>query len=243
MRRIADELRLARAAVGITVTDVARRASVAPSTVRRIEEAASGISIGVLAAVAGAVGLDLVLRAYPTRGAVLRDVRHARLLDAVRSIASRRWSVRMEVSAGEFGRSADMVLYGAVEVIHLELDRLALDFQAQFRSASRKRDFLSEASDRPVRLVLAIEDTRRNRTAMLPHRLLIQSQLPAGSREILGSIRSGNALGRDGLLWVRGPTEHRSSTAAAGSRRKAIFRPIFTGTTACVLEPRNMHAR
>jgi hypothetical protein len=54
-----------------------------------------------------------------------------------------------------------------------------------------------------VRLVLVIEDTRRNRELVAPHAELIRTALPATPGEILRSIRQGTPLGRDGLLWVR----------------------------------------
>ena len=80
---------------------------------------------------------------------------------------------------------------------------MATDFQNQYRRADRKRQALAAQHQRPTRLVLVIEDTRRNRAALEPHMKLIQAALPARSREVLGALRSGRPLGRDGLLWVR----------------------------------------
>jgi len=101
------------------------------------------------------------------------------------------------------GRAIDMALFGPVEIIAMEIERLIADFQAQYRAASAKRDELAVAHQRPVRLVMALEDTRRNRAAMREHEALIRSVLPADSREVLRAIRTGDPLGRDGLLWIR----------------------------------------
>jgi hypothetical protein len=96
-----------------------------------------------------------------------------------------------------------MLLFGPDEILHVEIERMLLDFQAQYRSALRKREYLDGLHARPVRLVLAVEDTERNRTAAAPHLALIRSALPAGSRAVLNAVRNGRPLGTDGLLWVR----------------------------------------
>lgn len=201
--RMGSEVALARATLGISRLAVARRAGVARSTVERVEAGDPSVQIRTLAAAMDAVGLDLVLRAYQGRALSLRDTGQMELVDALRSTATAYWRPRVEVAAGEFGRSADLVFYGADEIQHHEVERSATDFQAQFGAASRKREALASGDRRPVRLVLVIEDTRRNREALRPHTSLIGSQLPAGSRDVLRSLRRGQALGQDGLLWIR----------------------------------------
>jgi hypothetical protein len=94
-------------------------------------------------------------------------------------------------------------LLGPVEIIAAEIERVIADFQAQYRSAAAKRDELARIHQRPVRLVLVVEDSRRNRSAVREHSALLSSMLPAGSRDVLKAIRGGKPLGRDGMLWVR----------------------------------------
>jgi hypothetical protein len=74
---------------------------------------------------------------------------------------------------------------------------------AQYRAADAKRIELAAAHQRPVRLVLVVEDTHHNRAVAREHQAMIRSMLPAGSREIMQALRTGADLGRDGLLWVR----------------------------------------
>jgi len=171
--------------------------------VRRVEAGAIGISVVTLASVLAAVGLDLVLQAYPAAAYQLRDARHAEIAELLMSLLSPRLRSNAEVSAGEHGESADLVLVGADEVMHLEIERRLIDLQAQLRSALRKREFLASRYRRPMRLVLVIEDTVQNRQRLAAHASFIRSQLPGDSREVLRSIRSGEPLGRDGLLWIR----------------------------------------
>jgi hypothetical protein len=161
------------------------------------------MEVSTLAAVMTAVGLDLVLTAYAGQTVRLNDSGQMLLVDQLRRIAVPQWKPQIEVPAGDHGRSADLVFYGAHEVLHMEIERRAVDFQAQLRSALRKREVIAARSERPIRLVLVIEDTRQNREALSLHADLVLSRLPATSREVLHALRHGTPLGRDGLLWLR----------------------------------------
>ena len=46
---------------------------------------------------------------------------------------------------------------------------MILDFQAMHRRNARKRAYLAARHHRPVRLVIILEDTQRNRTAVALH--------------------------------------------------------------------------
>jgi transcriptional regulator with XRE-family HTH domain len=197
------ELRLARAALGMSRLAVAQRAGVARSTVERIEDGDASVQVNTLAAVLAAVGLDIVLQAYEGSGVSLHDRGQMEVVEQLRSVAAPYWRAQIEVAAGEFGRSADLVFYGADEIQHHEIERAVVNFQAQLRSALRKREALAASDSRPVRLVLDIEDTQRNRDALRPHAALLAAQLPAGTREVMHSLRAGRPLGQDGLAWVR----------------------------------------
>jgi len=203
MARLAGELRVARAASAVSLRTLAARSGVARSTIERAEHGAPELGVATLTAIAAAVGLDLVLRTYPRHGVRLRDAVHAHLIDGLRRSAASAWRPRLEVAAGEFGRSADLVMFGPTEVIHLEVERRIVDLQAQLRAALQKRDGLATTTERPVRLVLVVEDTRRNREVLRSHVDLLQSQLPARSRQIMQALRTGEPLDGDGLLWRR----------------------------------------
>jgi transcriptional regulator with XRE-family HTH domain len=203
--RIGRQVKLQRVTLGMSRSEVARRARVSDSTVERVEDGDPGSQLNTVVAVTSAVGLDLVLNAYPGQTVSLRDSGQMELAEVIRGAAAAYWHPRLEVAAGEFGRSADMVLYGAEEVVHVEIERAATDFQAQYRSARRKTDTLAAAEQRPIRLVIAVEDTRRNREALRAHADLIRSQLPATTREVMAALRGGRPLGRDGLGWLRRP--------------------------------------
>lgn len=201
--RLAAEIRNARAIEGMTVRQVARRAGVAASTEARIEVGDSGVAVSTLSAVAEAVGLDLVLRAYPGRKPSLRDTGQLELAEALIARAHAALKPEFELIVGSHGESIDTAFFGASEIVAAELERLILDFQDQYRRADRKGEALAALHQRPVRLILVIEDTRTNRAAVERHMPLVRSALPAGSREIFASLAAGKPIGRDGLLWIR----------------------------------------
>ncbi|MDQ3691721.1 MAG: hypothetical protein M3406_17150 [Chloroflexota bacterium] len=187
----------------MTLTRASRRAGVSPDTQRRVEEGDPGISITTLCAVGNAVGLDVVVRTYQGRGPSLRDSGQLCLIENLFGIAHPSWSTELEVRAGDHGEACDAGFFGPMEIIDAEIDRMITDFQAQYRRNARKRDHLAARHQRPVRLVMVVQDTDRNRTAIAPHSHFIGTVLPAGSREILKALRTGALLGSDGLLWIR----------------------------------------
>jgi transcriptional regulator with XRE-family HTH domain len=209
--RTGDEVGLARATLALNRDEVARRAGVSWSTVARVESGDPNVSLDTLCAVAGAVGLDIVVRCYQGRGPSLRDTGQLELAELLREQAHPSWHVATEVPAGPNSEAIDLGLFGADEIIDNEIERMAGDFQGQYRRDNLKREALAAQHRRPVRLVIAVEDTRRNRAALEPHLPFIRAMLPAGSREILSAIRDGRPLGRDGLLWIRRRRAKRSA--------------------------------
>jgi DNA-binding XRE family transcriptional regulator len=209
---IGHEVTLARTNLALSRYAAARLAGVSPETQQRVEDGDPRVSIDTACRVAATIGLKVWAKAFPARTASLRDTGQLRIASFLQSIAADTFRRALELGLGN-GRSIDTVLFGPMEIIAMEIERLIADFQAQYRAAATKRDELALVHQRPVRLVLVIEDTRRNRAALREHAALIRSTLPAGSRDVLRALRAGEPLGRDGILWVRprriGHEEHR----------------------------------
>lgn len=203
--KIGSEVKLARVTLAMTGRQVADRAGVSSSTEARAELGDPNLTVGTMCAVAEAVGLDIVIRAYNGRAPSLRDSGQLAAANQLQSWAHSSWQPDVELLIGPHGESIDVAFFGPSEIWALEIERMATDFQAQYRRADRKREALAALHQRPVRLVLAIEDTRRNRAALEPHLAFIRSVMPAGTREVLGCLRTGQPLGRDGLIWIRRP--------------------------------------
>ncbi|HEY8921983.1 MAG TPA: hypothetical protein VIN32_05070, partial [Candidatus Limnocylindria bacterium] len=116
------------------------------------------------------------------------------------------WKVSLEVPAAPGDpRAADLLLVGPTEVIHIEIERALVDLQAQLRSAQLKREALAVREERPIRLVIAVPDTKATRARLAPFSEVLARTLPAQSRSIWRAIRAGEPLNQDGILFVRGP--------------------------------------
>lgn len=200
---VGGEIARARAELALTQAQVSRRANVSPDTERRVEQGDPGVQLDTLCAIGEAVGLDIVVRAYRGRRPTLRDTGQLALTEILCSIAAGSWEPRLEVTAGDHGEAIDLCLFGATEIIDAEIERMILDFQDQYRRLAAKRDWLAGHHQRPVRLVMVIEDTERNRAAVAPHAAFIKSVLPGTSRDVLTALRSGKPLRQDALLWIR----------------------------------------
>jgi transcriptional regulator with XRE-family HTH domain len=201
--RVGDAVHLQRVTEGLSLSEAARRAGIARSTWERIEAGVASVTLANLAAATEAVGLDLVCQTYPGRPTSLRDSGQLAIAQALAAIADSSYRVTFEQRAGDHGEAIDLVLWGAAEVLAIEIERIAADWQGQYRRASMKRDWLAAQTDRPVRLVIVLADTRRNRTSLAPFELAIAQAFPAGTGAVLRSIRSGTRLGSDGLCWFR----------------------------------------
>ena len=141
----------------------------------------------------------------PFRTAVIARLGQLRVAELLSGWAHASLKVATELALGDL-RSADLVFFGPTEILHVEIERLIVDLQDQYRRAADKREALAARHSRPVRLVFVIEDTRRDREAIRPHAALVETMFPAGSRAVTQAVRTGGPLGRDGLLWIRPST-------------------------------------
>ena len=172
--------------------------------VSQVERGRKTPSFRVLHRLTSAVGHDLSVRFYPGGGIRLRDSGQIRVAEAIRAALAPAWRVGLEVPVGAppDRRAADMVLKLRGEAVEIEIETALADFQAQLRSGQLKRAALADRIGRPVRLVIALPDTRRNRLVVADHRLVVQAALPERSRRIWSALQGGSEVGGDGLLWV-----------------------------------------
>jgi transcriptional regulator with XRE-family HTH domain len=199
---IGREVMLARTNQALTIRAAARLAGVAPSTQQRVEAGDPAVGVDTVCRVAAPIGLKVWGRAFPAGTPTLRDTGQLAIAEFIRTAAAPSMRVVLEHGLGH-GRAIDAVLLGVEEIIAVEIERLLADLQAQYRAADAKRQELAAGHQRPVRLVLAVEDTRHNRKVAAEHASIIRSMMPAGSREVMRAIRTGEPLRRDGLLWIR----------------------------------------
>ncbi len=198
------ELRIARMVHGMTQRQAAHLAGVSQAEVSKAERATVDISLVARCPLAAACGHELGWRLYPVAMVRLRDSGQLTLAQAIVGAAHPSWKSRLEVPvAPGDARAADLVLTGATEVIHVEVERALVDLQAQLRSAQLKREALAEREQRPIRLVIAVPDSAQSRARLAPFRDLLSRTLPATSGRAWRAIRAGEPLGADAILFVR----------------------------------------
>jgi transcriptional regulator with XRE-family HTH domain len=198
------ELRIARMNAGLTQASLARLAGVSQQLASWAELGNGDISLDARCRLAAACGHELGWRLYPVATVRLRDSGQMALAQVIVGAAHPSWrpSLEVPVAPGD-PRAADLLLAGPTEIIHVEIERALVDFQAQLRSAQLKRELFAAQDERPIRLVIAVPDAAASRERLAPFSQLINQTMPAASRTIWRAIRGGEALQRDGILFVR----------------------------------------
>lgn len=198
------ELRLARMTAGLSQAQVARLAGVSQSRVSRAERGVGDIRLAARCRLAAACGHELGWHLYPVTSVRLRDSGQLLIAQAIVTAAHSSWEPRLEAPVGANDRrAADLLLIGGSEIVHIEIERALVDVQAQLRSAQLKRQTLAETTQRTVRLILAVPDSRTSRARLAPFAELTTRALPVSSGDAWRAIRRGGPLGADGILFVR----------------------------------------
>ncbi|HEX8938865.1 MAG TPA: helix-turn-helix domain-containing protein [Candidatus Limnocylindrales bacterium] len=161
---LAQEIRSARVRRGLSQSAVGRAARVSRNQVSLVERAAAReASLRSLMILAGVVGLELSVRAYPA-GPPVRDAGQLALLGRLRARlpASARWSDEVPLPVEGDRRAWDAVITLDGVRVAVEAETRLLDVQAV-----RRRLNLKLRDDPSVgRLVLLIPATRTNRATL-----------------------------------------------------------------------------
>ena len=205
------EIRLARHNAGLTAEQVAVRLGWSKSKVSRIERGVSPrVALTDIALLAAVVGLRVSLKLFPS-GSPLRDIGQVELLAALNDRMHPRWVTRHEVPMPRAGdlRAADQVSSIPGCSVMVEAYRNFADYQAQSRSARLKQGELGAD-----RLVLLLEDTRRNRETLRAAGGEIRRSFPVSQRAMLAALAAGRDPGGDGFVVIR---RLRTGAVAAGA--------------------------
>ena len=190
---------------GLTQSELAHLAGISQGEVSKTENGSTRVGLEARCRLVAATGHELGWRLYPVATVRLRDSGQLTLAQAIIKAAHPSWHARLEVPMGpDDRRAADLVLNGPNEVLHIEIERALVDLQAQVRAAQLKREALAERSSEPMRLILAVPDTRRARAVLAQYEELLARALPVRSKAVWQAIRRGDAVGGDGVLFVRG---------------------------------------
>jgi transcriptional regulator with XRE-family HTH domain len=194
---IGAEIRTARTSAGLSQATVARAAGTSHSTIGRIERARlPGVSIDVLCRTCAAVGLDLVVRAYPDTDPV-RDAAHVGLLERLRRRlpAGTRWRTEVPLPIPGDRRAWDAVIEHDGTVTAVEAETRLADLQAvERRIAVKRRD-----GGWP-RTVILVADTVANRAALAVGREALRHDYPLDTREMMAALTAGRQPGANGIV-------------------------------------------
>jgi transcriptional regulator with XRE-family HTH domain len=205
------DLRIARMTVGLTQAEMAKLAGISQQQASLVERGIGDTSLVIRARLAAACGHELGWRLYPVATVRLRDSGQMALAQAIVAAAHPSWTARLEVPIGPGDpRAADVLLVGAEEIIHIEIERSLVDFQAQLRSAQLKREALAAREERPIRLVIAVPNTQATTMRLAPFQGIIRQTMGAPARGIWRAIRTGEPLTSDGILFLRNPRQGRN---------------------------------
>ena len=188
----------ARRGAGLSQRRVASACGVNGSTLTRIESGATRApDLRLLAAIAGCVGLDLRLRAYPA-GDPIRDAGQQRLLGRLRARLHPSLVMRTEVPLPIEGdlRAWDAFIRGLDWCRPLEAETVVDDLQAlERRLALKVRD------GRVDGVILLIADTRRNRRAIASGPGAFQG-FDRDARRVLRELAAGRDPGGSSLILL-----------------------------------------
>jgi transcriptional regulator with XRE-family HTH domain len=194
---IGAEIRRARTSAGLSQAAVGRAAGVCHSTVSRIERGRlQGVSIDVLCRTCAAVGLDLVVRAYPDADPV-RDAAHVGLLERLRRRlpAETRWRTEVPLPIPGDRRAWDAIIDHGGTVTAVEAETRLADLQAvERRIALKGRDGGS------TRMVILVADTAANRAALAVGREALRHDYPLDTREVMAALAAGRQPGANGIV-------------------------------------------
>ena len=193
---IADELREARLALGLTQAEVGRALAVNRSHVSRVERGrAAGMTVERLTRHAAVLGLRTSVKFYPA-GAPLRDAAQARYIARFIARIGHAWRVRLDVPIPLRGdlRGIDILLQGSC-VIAVEVVTRLRDLQALLRAAQLKqRDVGAE------RLIIVIAGTAANRRVLDQARATLLGTFDLDTRRTLAKLAAGQDPGRDAVV-------------------------------------------
>ncbi len=194
------DIRDARVALGMSVDAAARRGGISPSQHGRIERGAiRHPTHDQVCRAAAAVGLDAVLRLYPS-GAPVRDRGQLVTLDRFVVLLAPPLTMPREVGLPGPGdqRAWDGRILGAERPASVECEVRLHDAQAVARRVALK------SRDDPGAgiVILVVSRSAHNRGVLVEHREALRLQFPLDGAAIARDLRAGRVPKASGIIMV-----------------------------------------
>ena len=198
MSSVADELRGARLARGLSQTQVGRAVGVRRARISAVERrAVKAMTIDQLARQAAVLVLKLSVKLYPI-GAAIRDAAQVKYINGFVARVGKAWKVGLDVPIPIPGdlRAVDVVLEGPC-VIAIEVITRLRDIQSELRSAQvKQRDLGAD------RLVLVLAATHANRHALAAARASLEAAFELDTQRVMRLLAAGKDPGRDAIVLL-----------------------------------------
>jgi transcriptional regulator with XRE-family HTH domain len=211
-QNLARDLLRVRTDTGATQGRVAEVAGMDRSHYSRIEAGLVNPSLGMLVAIATALGADVSVRLFPGSGPRLTDRHQARMVEAVIRTLHPSWRAHVEVPVSRPARGViDVVLerpdhgFLVAAEFHSELRRL----EQQIRWAGDKARSIASSglvlpgTEPTVSMLLVLRSTATTRALARQFEATLRAALPARSADVVSSLRHGTTWPGPGILWVR----------------------------------------
>ena len=197
LRTLGGEIRRARTASGVSLREVESRTGVGYAQLSRFERALTVLDLTDIYVVAGSVGLDVRIRAWPG-GDPIRDAGQARLLNRLRRElhAAIRWRTEVPLPIPGDLRAWDAMIGGSGWRLAVEAETVLSDVQAvERRLALKRRDGGVE------HVLLLVADTPRNRRARAAAPAAF-ADLAGSPRDVLAALRAGRDPGTSAAVFL-----------------------------------------
>ena len=198
-REIGEELLAARRQSGISQETAARAVGMSRAQFGRIERAEiEGLTLDQASRAAAAVGLRLVVKAYPD-GDPARDAGHLALAERFRRRLPRNATWRTEVPIPIPG---DQRAWDGVASVNRRRGGCELETRLHDLQAQQRRLTLKERDGDVDIVLLVVADTTANRRFLDQHREQLRALLPLDSRQVFEAFRRNELPDRSGIVIV-----------------------------------------
>jgi transcriptional regulator with XRE-family HTH domain len=198
IRRLGEQIRIARVSAGLSQRELGRRIGVSHQTIGRIERAdVRSLDVHRLVLVATVLGLNVDVGLYPS-GSPVRDAAHLALLDRLRQSLGPAVRLKTELPMPTPGdlRSVDGFILESDLRGMVEAETHVYDVQAVVRRARAKQRDL-----RSPRLILLLSDSRHHRDLLRRHPEL-RDDFPVSARTGLRALQEGKDPGGDMIVLL-----------------------------------------
>ena len=196
---IGADIRGARLAAGLPLSQVGRAINRSASWVSRVERGiVTSVTLDDLIVLGSAVGLKVWVTTFPAERAI-HDAPQLALLRRFRARIGDawQWSYEVLVPIQRDQRAADAVIRTASTVVMIEAFTRLADAQAQLRAVQAK------ARDMGIgRVVLVIAATHANRNGLDMAADVVAADFPLGTRAVLSALGAGRDPGANGIVLL-----------------------------------------